>query len=71
MKRFLIFEGQCYYPLGGMDDFVIDFDNIETVHDYMVKNGFSVNEKEKHPLDNEWLSVYDTEKREELYLRFK
>lgn len=71
MKRYLIFKGDCHYPQGGMDDFIIDLDTIESVHDFMIENGFSVDEKEKHPLDNQWLSVYDTEIREDIYLRFK
>ena len=27
MKRYLVFIGHHYYPLGGMDDFVGDYDS--------------------------------------------
>ena len=29
MKRFLVFCCETYYPKGGMDDFIGDFDTIE------------------------------------------
>lgn len=29
MKRFLLFAGDTYYPIGGWDDHVESFDNIE------------------------------------------
>ena len=29
MKRFLVFCGEDYYPQGGMNDFVGDFDTLE------------------------------------------
>lgn len=29
MKKYLLFAGQKYYPLGGMSDYIGDFDTIE------------------------------------------
>jgi len=29
MKNYLAFYGDCYYPRGGMDDFIGDFDTLE------------------------------------------
>ena len=35
---FLIFKGDNYYPLGGMRDFVMDFDTIKECGDYILLN---------------------------------
>lgn len=29
LKRFLLFNGQCYYPGGGWDDFIGSFDSLD------------------------------------------
>lgn len=29
MKQYLLFTGQYYYPCGGWDDFIADFDSIK------------------------------------------
>ena len=48
MKRFLAFYGSNYYPLGGMDDFIGDFNalgdainHIKEKHKKALKAGFS------------------------------
>lgn len=35
MKKYLLFRFSRYYPLGGFDDFVKDFDTIEEVVEYL------------------------------------
>lgn len=34
MKRYLLFKMDCYYPMGGMNDFIKDFDSLEEIDDY-------------------------------------
>ena len=48
MKRFLLFGGDCYYPCGGWDDFVSDF---ETLHDA---------EAAVEQLPEDWHQIVDT-----------
>ncbi len=50
MKRFLLFEGDHYYPVGGWYDFREDFDTKIKALNAATKSGF------------EWYQVVDTEK---------
>ena len=70
MKRYLLFMGTVYYPLGGMEDFVNDFDTLEQA------NKAARIEEKKYPpqrngnewtRDYVWWQIYDTEKRETVY----
>jgi hypothetical protein len=36
IKRFLLFAGQQYYPVGGWDDFVSSFETIEEAKKYPI-----------------------------------
>lgn len=53
MKQFLLFSGLKYYPLGGMEDFVKDFDSLEEASEY----GKTIEDKGDH----DWWNVYDTD----------
>ena len=63
MKRYLAFYGDCYYPSGGMGDFIGDFDTKEEAIQAIEEAHI-----EKRPDDLEWewawVQIYDTEKRE-------
>lgn len=37
MKRFMLFGFSTYYPEGGMDDFIWDYDTLEEVLDDLKK----------------------------------
>lgn len=66
MKKYLAFYGSNYYPSGGMDDFIGDFDSKEDAIDFVIKQ----HEKE-NPNDTEWEyhwgNVYDTENRIQVF----
>jgi len=71
MKQFLAFYGATYYPSGGMDDFVGDFDSKDDAIE-------AINKKiiEDSPYDNDetrwhyaWAHVYDTESRSNVWER--
>ena len=61
MKRFLLFEGYHYYPQGGWDDFVKDFDTFEEAKQSIETSNALWN----HIVDletGESEEIYDTEK---------
>ena len=49
MKRYLAFSGECYYPLGGMDDFNGSADTVEEAM-LLARAGIS-----------EWWHIWDSE----------
>lgn len=54
MKRFLLFQGDCYYPRGGFEDFENCFKTLDIAKEYAFKN-----------LNNnscDWAHVLDLEK---------
>ncbi len=51
MKRYLLFAGDKYYPMGGMNDFVKDFDTITELE--AATKGYSND-------SFEWFHAYDT-----------
>jgi len=55
MKRFFLFHWDGYYPEGGMNDFLGDFDTIEEAKEAYFN--------EKYRYDNR--QIWDTEKNEE------
>jgi hypothetical protein len=64
MKRYLTFYGAVYYPRGGMDDFIGDFDTKEEAIECIKLK----NEKEDGgSFKYCWANVYDTEDRIEVY----
>lgn len=48
MKRFLLFSSDTYYPGGGWDDFVADYDDVEAARVAGRKTGY------------DWFQVIDT-----------
>lgn len=48
MKRYLLFHGGTYYPLGGWRDFVASFDSVEEA------------EKAANEAWHEWFQIVDT-----------
>jgi len=69
MKRYLAFYGRHYYPDGGMDDFIGDFNGLDAAKDYI-----EAHHKKENPygdLEDEWNScwahVYDMEEKKEVY----
>ena len=50
MKRFLLFAGDEYYPLGGWHDFKGDFETLEDAQTWFLKV----------VLRYDWAHVYDT-----------
>jgi hypothetical protein len=69
--------GDSYYPMGGMYDFLNDFDTIEECEnaiDSKIKDGFDSNWKGslqdymKYVWDYSWAQVWDTETRKEVHI---
>lgn len=51
MKRYLLFYGARYYPIGGMDDFQGSFDTIEEA-----KKAYLESDNER---DYSWADIFD------------
>lgn len=47
LRRYLLFAGYRYYPQGGMDDLVQDFDTYDELEEYV------------EGMDEEWYNVLD------------
>lgn len=56
LKRYLAFCGRQYYPCGGMDDFICDFDSIETAIAAIKENLSS----ETYKYEEVWFMIYDS-----------
>jgi hypothetical protein len=48
MKRYLLFAGENYYPKGGWEDFVKDFNTVEEALEYMA-----------HYKPDDWFHIVD------------
>lgn len=55
MKRYLLFAGYGYYPSGGWDDWIGDFDTVE--------------EAQAAERRGDWYHIIDTETKEEVKLK--
>lgn len=53
IKRYLLFDGDNYYPAGGIHDYVRDFDTIEEAKDYVT-------------YDCDWVQIVDHETMEQV-----
>jgi len=78
MKRYLLFRGRDYYPSGGIDDLLGDFDTVEEcisecrkdmVKDLVDKHPklFNAFEIIKYEQEYSWGYVYDTETRQKVW----
>ena len=63
MKRYLAFYGDCYYPEGGMNDFITDCDTVEDCEN-AIKEAHIKNRPKDLKWSLAWKQIYDTEKRE-------
>lgn len=61
MKRYLAFSGDDYYPLGGMEDYIGDFDKLEDA------TAAVVSDIEDHDWGYEWGNVWDCVEEEECW----
>lgn len=66
MKNYLAFFGSVYYPCGGMDDFIGDYDTLEEA-----MQAIEDAHKKYSPEDDKWLSrwanVWSVKDRMEVY----
>jgi hypothetical protein len=68
MKRYFAFYGDCYYPSGGMDDFIGDYDTKEQAIEATEKAHL----EERHDdLSWEWgwCNVWDSHDRAEVHTK--
>ena len=54
MKRYFLFIGDEYYPAGGMEEFIKDYNTFTDTQIAL----------EQKCRDGQWYEIYDTEKRE-------
>jgi hypothetical protein len=63
MKRYLAFYGSAYYPEGGMDDFLSDYDTKEealrAISDKLNSDKYYYNSNEEK-WEYAWAHIYDT-----------
>ncbi len=64
MKRYLAFYGAVYYPGGGMDDFIGDFDTKEEAIEFIRATNMK---EDGGDFEYNWANVYDTKNRIEVY----
>ena len=73
MKRYLVFKGRHYYPSGGMDDFLLDCDNIKDCKQAIINSLMEDFEWQKDSWDDlkeyinyewsySWCHIYDMQK---------
>jgi hypothetical protein len=55
MKQYFAFYGDCYYPSGGMDDFIGDFDTKEEAFQAIKKEYAKI-----ITYDSFWCQIWDT-----------
>lgn len=61
MKRFLAFYGDCYYPRGGMGDFLGGFDSKEEAIKAIA------DKHQSEDWSDQWAHIYDLELRSEVW----
>lgn len=57
MKRFLVFAGDTYYPMGGWSDFKGSFDSIDAAKDMLLSDA-----AQRRGFD--WVEIVDTDTEE-------
>ena len=58
MKRFIVFGGECYYPLGGYSDYIDSFDSKSEAIDFIYKRDEAC----------AWSQLFDDKEKKILYL---
>ena len=58
VKRFVIFRGDAYYPIGGWEDFWAACDSLEECHEHLATNIVD---------DYEWAHIVDTDTGEQVW----
>lgn len=65
MKRYLLFAGSCYYPSGGIEDFIKDFDTKEEAISFTknyINEQIKTQDRESinHYFEWNWLHIFDS-----------
>ena len=68
MKQYLAFYGDCYYPSGGMDDFVGDYDTKEEAIEAIEKAHLK-NRPDDKVWESAWGNVWDSKDRIKVYTK--
>jgi len=66
MKNYLAFYGSIYYPCGGMDDLLGDFDTLEEAIEAITKKNI---ESDGGSWNYCWANVYSQQDRIEVYTK--
>ena len=66
MKNYLTFYGDCYYPCGGMKDFIGDFDTIEQAKE-AITMAHLINRPEDKEFEWAWASIWSIIDRLEVF----
>jgi hypothetical protein len=62
MKNYLVFYGDCYYPKGGMDDFIGDFETLP--------EAFTAIETERKKMlqyQERWATIWSVKERKNVF----
>lgn len=62
MKKYLLFAGEIYYPMGGVNDFIDSFESLEDAK--------HAGEREIEDNENDWFHIADKDDLEIVY-KFK
>ena len=60
MKRYILFASLNYYPQGGMDDFIKDFETLEEAKKHAEKY---------YDTSDYWAHIYDVELKKEVWYK--
>ena len=66
MKRYYAFYGDCYYPSGGMDDFIGDYDTKEEAIQ-AIEEAQKNNRKEDVKWEWAWAHIWDSKEKIKVY----
>jgi hypothetical protein len=66
MKRYYAFYGDCYYPSGGMDDFVGDYDTIEEAIQ-AIEEAQKNNREDDVKWEWAWSHIWDSKDKTKVY----
>ncbi len=69
MKRYLAFYGMNYYPCGGMDDFIGDFDSLEACKNAIISRYNSVDRLDRGTRQDNWHQIWDTKENKEVIFK--